>query len=413
MILKLKTLSLNLIKSFRLKYDYLVVLNILLLSIAVIEPSPSDIIFPILLLFAYKNKIFELEKFKRLKLCIFFLAIYGVISSLSLINAPMVLSSTRFLLITIYLMVYALFIFFYASDKNYGTLIKAYIISSTVAAILGIIGYCGYFTQYLTYDPYRTQALFKDPNVFGPFLVPTILILMDNLKARKIININLLLNLMLLSINTIGLILSFSRGAWVSLIVGVLTYFLLSIKKINYKKLLIIAIAVSAVILTIWFVALSDSWRSFFVDRLKFKAYDSIRFKSQSIGFSMSFDKVLGYGPGQFENIVEKSMGESVSAHSIYARTLLENGLIGFICLMSALVYIIVKLFILYLKYGSKTKLDITIVLAVLIGIFVNGIVVDTLHWRHMWLFIGLGLSIINEQLSLVSQDHGGGTDGN
>jgi hypothetical protein len=36
--------------------------------------------------------------------------------------------------------------------------------------------------------------------------------------------------------------------------------------------------------------------------------------------------------------------------------------------------------------------------LAILCGLLVNGIVVDTIHWRHFWFYIGIALCRLKEE---------------
>ena len=73
---------------------------------------------------------------------------------------------------------------------------------------------------------------------------------------------------------------------------------------------------------------------------------------------------------------------------------MLENGILAFVFLLFFFLYILQKLFQLHLIDDSRGSLFISI----LIGILVNSLVIDTLHWRHFWLFVGLNLSIINEK---------------
>ncbi len=125
------------------------------------------------------------------------------------------------------------------------------------------------------------------------------------------------------------------------------------------------------------------------------KPYDSDRFRVQVIGVNSALDHVFGYGPGQFEGVIFQKSREAYSAHSIYARLLLENGIIGFVLLMALFLYLLVKLFKIK-KVEENNHLN-SIYIAILTSLLVNSLVIDTLHWRHYWLFIGLSLAYISE----------------
>ncbi len=71
-------------------------------------------------------------------------------------------------------------------------------------------------------DGPRAQGLFKDPNVFGPFLVPAALILMEETVAPRLLRFRLATKLCCCRVLTVGVVFSFSRAAWLNLAVGML-----------------------------------------------------------------------------------------------------------------------------------------------------------------------------------------------
>ena len=82
-----------------------------------------------------------------------------------------------------------------------------------VAAVAGIVGYFDLLpgARELMTRYGRATGLFKDPNVFGPFLVPALLYALSRLFAGSIRR----MPLMLAALPSLGLaiLLSFSRGA--------------------------------------------------------------------------------------------------------------------------------------------------------------------------------------------------------
>lgn len=88
-----------------------------------------------------------------------------------------------------------------------------------------------------------------------------------------------------------------------------------------------------------------------------------------------------GTGGGSFEYFSPKG----VSAHNTYLRMLFEHGLLG---LTAFMVGILSPLFHFIRRHG-KTSTGIAL-FASLMGLLVHGLVIDTLHMRHLWLLLGL-----------------------
>ena len=290
--------------------------------IAIIEPAPSDLLFILLLIIFIKEKAFYKVKCYKIWPVILFFLLYLFVVALSLFNVRDYFIGFRYFGISCYLIIYSLIIFFHGNKKNFIQVLRIYVISCTLAATVGIIGYLGFFPDILKLDAYRIKSLFKDPNVFGPYLIPAVNLLVGDLqtqtlfffkkkepntrKSFKHIKEKVLLNIFLIIINTTGIIIAFSRGAWLSLAVGTFTLFLLNfkkinIRKINYKRFLIYFGVLISMILLVWYGVFSVETRTFFIQRISFRAYDADRFRVQAIGVRSALDYVFGYGPGLFE----------------------------------------------------------------------------------------------------------------
>jgi CelD/BcsL family acetyltransferase involved in cellulose biosynthesis/GNAT superfamily N-acetyltransferase len=130
------------------------------------------------------------------------------------------------------------------------------------------------------------------------------------------------------------------------------------------------------------------------MDRMGIQKYDLNRFEAQITGISMTLDHITGYGPGQYEAAVNKALEVKFSAHSLYARVLLENGVPGFLLLMSVIFMLIVRLLRVKKYENDNSSIRSSVLVAAIISIMINSIIVDTLHWRHLWLILGLSLSV-------------------
>lgn len=404
---------------------YLIYFYILLLPIAIVEPSPSDFIFIAIIILAFKLRIMNIRKLRGNKLV--FKGILGFIALnvISILRAGNIFSSIKYTTITVYLLMLAIVIFLYepkkvfnrdlglqgegyeTNDSKYMLIFNAYVIGSTVSAVLGIIGYFGIMSEWLTYDPYRTQGLFKDPNVFGPFLVPALVILIDDIKKKKVIRSKTYVHILLLLTNALGILLSFSRSAWACALLAVATYFILNIKKENLIKAVYTCVGLALFMGLLWLILPDGNFKDFIAERANLQLYDSERFSVQRVGLELGYDKIIGYGPGQYENVVEKRIGFQHSAHSLYVRTILESGSLSLILFLIAIGKIIISL--IEAERHCKTRLIVnySVLASIMVSLMVNGIVIDTIHWRHFWLFIGISLSMLwdaNESVKKIKK---------
>ena len=92
----------------------------------------------------------------------------------------------------------------------------------------------------------------------------------------------------------------------------------------------------------------------------------------------------LGVGPGQFERRAH------ISAHSMYARTLAEEGIPGLIVLLLLMLATLGWALQNAIRGHDTYGIGSAALLGAWIGILLNGAFVDTLHWRHLWFVAAL-----------------------
>jgi hypothetical protein len=135
-------------------------------------------------------------------------------------------------------------------DAHARLILNAYVWAAVAAALLGIVGYFdllpdarGLMTRYG-----RATGLFKDPNVFGPFLVPALVYGLSRLTGAPVRNSLPLLVLLL--VMGLAMLLSFSRGAWFNLGVAVAIYgalYILTVRN-NRARLKFAVLAVMGIV---------------------------------------------------------------------------------------------------------------------------------------------------------------------
>lgn len=267
---------------------------------------------------------------------------------------------------------------------------RAYVVAAVITSCFGIIGYFGgggfeIFTRYS-----RAMGVFQDPNVFAPFLVAPILYLVYGIVNRSA---SLLpVRAAALIILVLGLFLAFSRAAWgLAVITMALFYLLLIINeqkaRVRLKYMVLAAIGLAAIMMLLVAALQFDAVSSIFSERAKaVQEYDEGRigrFARHLIGYEMALTHPLGIGPLEFGLI----FGEDT--HNVFVKALMAHGWIGFISWVAVMVWTLAGGF--KLLFRQRPWLPyLQIAYVVFLGHIIVGNVIDTDHWRHFYLLIGI-----------------------
>jgi O-antigen ligase len=240
-------------------------------------------------------------------------------------------------------------------------------------------------SEVFTYGGERAKALFQDPNVYGPFLIPAALFVLQETLEPRLLHLRRFFKICLFLLLMVGVLLSFSRGAFANLAVALAVMFLvLVIRRGGSRRVpaMLLVVAVGAVAV---FGALQlGSESQFLQERSSLQTYDSDRFAAQRLGVELASEYPMGVGPGQFEVI------SPVASHSLYVRVLSEQGILGL------LVFGALLLTTLLLATGNAVAgrsafgIGSAALLGAWCGILVNSFVIDSPHWRHLWVIAAL-----------------------
>jgi O-antigen ligase len=310
--------------------------------------------------------------------------------ALNLVAATAAVDGTRaatYFAITLYLGIFALWLAAYVSSVRRARLVVvAYLGGAAVSAAVACLALIAPFPGSEAFvDGPRAQGLFKDPNVFGPFLVPAFLLLLEETVAPRLLRFRLATKLALLSVLAVGIVFSFSRAAWLNLIVGTLVLLaILALRRGGARRAMTLLFVTLVAGAALFGVVAATSSLGFLTERAALQDYDSQRFGAQASGLEVATAHPLGIGPGQFERISE------LSAHSTYVRALAEEGVLG--------AFVILGLVLLTLAFATRNValgvdtygIGSAGLLAAWCGLLANSSFVDTLHWRHLWLIAAL-----------------------
>jgi len=309
--------------------------------------------------------------------------------------------SLRFLGISFYLglsaVMYACLV---AQDtmRRIATLRSAYIMSSVVASLLGTIGYFNLYPGSDFFTLYgRATGGFKGPNDLGAYLIPALLWLIQGFIVDKI----RLRNLLAIVIIFVGLLLSFSRGAWGSaLVTTTITVYLLFLtqrdRRSRNRIILFIAAGIVAAFAILMLLSSIPGVGQMFIERARVQDYDvgidnRSRILLQQDSLREIFNHPLGMGPWGFARAAD------YVSHETYLGTFLNHGWIGG---AAYLTLIVLTLMIGFRAIWVRTPWQPFLVATFVsfLAMLFEGVWGDTDHWRHFYILLGLvwGLAAAN-----------------
>jgi O-antigen ligase len=377
--------------------------TVLASSMAVIEPSPHDVLMGLL---AVACLIAGVRFERRFALPLVLLLIWNTCGTIALSNSVGDGNAVQSAATAWYLLIAALLfacLFSQNTLKRMAVTRAAYVLTATIVAFAGIAGYlhlfpgaAELFTQFG-----RALGTFKDPNVFGPFLIWPALIVIERMMTRRIGFIDL----GIVGILLFGLLLSFSRGAWFHFAVSCTVMVTVAVMvapsaaaRMRIVSLSVIGIATLAALLV---VLLSiDSIGGFFFERAQLvQSYDvgqTGRFGLQELALAAILDFPGGLGPEEFSRI------HGLQPHNVYLQVFMVSGWAGaFSYIMLVLSTLWVGLRSIFVRTPWQAYIIVTF--ATFVGEVAEGFVIDTDHWRHFYLLIGMtwGMAVATRAHSL------------
>lgn len=296
-----------------------------------------------------------------------------------------------FIVVSAYLAATGIFFAAFVSawpERRAPLIMNAYLISAVCAALVAITGWLAGNETLALYG--RASGTFKDPNVFGAFLVPPACYALMLVLARPLRAVWLPATAFVLLCAAI--FVTFSRGAWGSLAVaGLLVGYLCFVtSRSNMERTRLVAMgAAGLLVLLLGLVAILSIERvsELFTVRASLdQSYDvghSGRFSNQVGALRLIAQEPLGIGALQFATLF------SGDPHNVYLNAFLSYSWLGGIAFLALTLLTVGKAFSLALT--SRGMRVVTIPLAASFFVLaVEGLIIDTDHWRHLFLLIGL-----------------------
>ncbi len=265
-----------------------------------------------------------------------------------------------------------------------------------LASLLGIVGYFNVAGTAEIFTLYgRAKGSFEDPNVFGPFVTAAFVFSVYTILSQPMKR--WLFPMMVIGICTLGIFLSFSRGAWGYTVyaTGVITVLHFVLTPNPTERLRILALSVfglvlitAALVVALSIPAISD----LFAQRASLiQEYDGGelgRFGRHALGFQMSIEHPFGLGAFGFYEVF------GIDPHNVYLNALMAHGWIGFFAYMT-LTFLTAFQLIRVVLYNPPFRSVAIPLFALFTGIMLVGTFIDTDRWRHFFLLLGLSWGVI------------------
>ena len=370
-------------------------------SISIIEPSPYELLFFILLpITFFYHFVLTRVTFTLLLFTGFFCLAEWIALTPYFDDRPVLLDNealgtpTLYTIESTYLFCSAVLfaiIFSRHTQARLRLALLAYTFSCLVAASWAIAAFLhvpGFSASH--YDDHRFAGPFKDPNVLGSYcvlgavyLIQRIMIGSPRMRLPNLLGLGIVL--------FGGIFLPFSRGAWGAMVFSALvlivtTYFTADRK--GMRRNILMSVAGVGILLGIGalYILADPDLANFLLGRAKLEQdYDggsTGRFGNQRRAIPMLLERPLGFGPHRF------LMYFDLDPHNSYIGAFSSAGWLGgftFFLFVSLTTFIAIRL--LFAPTPSRRQAQVFV--PALLSVFLQGLQIDIDHWRFMFLMVG------------------------
>ncbi|KZD24619.1 O-antigen ligase family protein [Tardiphaga robiniae] len=376
-------------------------------AIVFIEPSPFEIATLTAMVVFFASGLRMRLVFMPLLLMLFLVNLgYTICAAYLLDKTPIV----NWILTSWYMAIMAIFVALVMSEDTLARidlLRRGLIVGALVASLAGILGYLHLIPGAEMFTLYgRAAGTFKDPNVLGAFLVLPALFCLQSVVSDGFSRS--LRSAIALGIIALAVLLAFSRAAWGLL--AITSAFMLMLMVLTSQsnkqrsRIIIMALAAVAVVALVIVILLQfDFIADMFKQRASFdQKYDEGRFGRfgrHILGAQMALDLPFGIGPLQFTRFFPED------THNSYLNAFMSGGWISGVC-YPALVFITALLGFRYIFVRVPWQRAYLAVFAAYLGTVGEAFIIDTDHWRHFWMMLGImwGMFVATQQYMATAQ---------
>ena len=363
-------------------------------AIVFTEPAPVDVMFMGLIVLLPAAGLITITRGLAGYLALWSIAAAG--GFLAATASRDLAASTIFTVVSLYLYIASFILAAFVAKspvRHMEVMLSGWTFATVLASTCALIGYFqlipGAFELFTKFS--RASGTFKDPNVFGPFLVAPFLYALHLVLHRPWQRA--LIPLAIAALLAMATLLSFSRGAWANLILALAVYgalaYVLAHNQAQRAKIVGIVSAGAVLVALVTLVALqNDKIASFLQDRASLtQSYDvgpAGRFGGQEKATRLLLDNPLGIGAGQF---AQRHHHEEV--HNVYLSMMLNAGWLGGLT-YAMMVILTLAVGANHLTQPNAARPLFLIAYAAFVATALEGIIIDSDHWRSFYVLMAM-----------------------
>jgi len=319
---------------------------------------------------------------------------FSLIAAFQVVNVEMS-QAFIFAIVTIFLLLTTYFAANYVAvdtHRRMRAIIIAYAAIAVISSVIGVLGYLHLVPNgdlFLLYG--RVKAMFKDPNVFGPFLIlPAIYALQRILMTRDLKR--MLVAGAIFMVILVGVFASFSRAAWgnfaaASLLCFLMVFLLEAGVRDKVRQIMLALAGGAALIVLLAGIISTPAFNSLFETRASvtqdYDTGETGRLGRQGYAFDLALQHPWGLGPMEFGTL---EIAEA--PHNSYVTVLHHYGWGG------GLAYYLLIILTLWrgfwgLRFKANRLLLIPL-LATYVPLVVEAAIIHIQPWRHFFPNCGL-----------------------
>ena len=369
-----------------------------------VEPAPVDLLFFAALLFFLRSGLSLTIGAAPMVMLLLLYNLGGFASAIPVVDKD---KTMMFVLTSSYMAMSAIFLAYYLSYdpiRRFRILRAGLIVAGICAAIAGLLDYAdigGLFPN--TVLKGRATGTFKDPNVFSTFLILPGMLLMHGLMTGE--TRHKFWSLIGLLIVCAGVFFSFSRGAWVnflgaSALLALFTFIVSPQGGVRKRIVFFVVLSGLAGFFAFTILMSVESVRAMFLMRFSLlQSYDvgeTGRFGNQLNSIPMLMNLPLGFGPLQYRSVFGSD------PHNTFINAFASYGWLGGISYMLLIISTIATgLRSIFTK--TPWQYAAICVFCPLATTILQGVQIDTDHWRHFYWLLGMSWGLFAATLQPVA----------
>jgi O-antigen ligase len=350
-------------------------------SIVFIEPAPYDFLVVILLVTSLATGL----RFPReVGLALLLLSCFVLGNLIAAIASADPATTIRSLSIRIYMVLaWCLFVSAIAANpvRVLRTIWLGYMVAAVIAAAWAMLEYFDIISFGIEQPGFRAKGSFKDANVYAPFLIPVAIYALSRV-ANDEGGLRKLMYAALYLIMAFGVLLSFSRGAWLNFVISSATGSILILVGLSGYRARLRWLLLNVILIFAAFMLLGGSaTQSNVAERLAQRAvltqkYDVARggrFYTQKQAITRIGTTPQGIGPGRSD----EEFG--LEPHNLFLHVFVEGGWLAGVAFLSFIAlgfYRSLELF----RWDDALRDDFFVVFASAIGVITQSLFIDSTH---------------------------------